>query len=385
MRDGFKVFDTDTHMRPSAESIAPYLAPIVRERIPDLEDHRVEIKVGMAGEVRVLPYRHWYRFGRGDGWGSGTPRVLGEAEPRKEDREFQTFMGSRFPTEGGGDYDVQARIRDMDEEGTDAHFIVHSGGSGHTDPTLEMEFIRAEHRYLNDFCGAYPHRLKTCLTVTPRSVEESVAEIKRWGREPWAAAIFPQFPLDYPIDHPEMNPIWTAAAEEGLAVIHHSGSSGYPGYRDLWQNPFLGRLAGHPWGAMRAVAAFIGGGIMDRFPTIRFGILECGFGWLPFWARRMDDQAVYMGYVAEGLEYQLSEYMTGGRFFAGIVLHEGEEMVKMVDDLMGEHVLTFGSDYPHSESRFPESVEKVLSWQSLTPERKRKLLWDNPVAFFGEP
>jgi predicted TIM-barrel fold metal-dependent hydrolase len=386
MRDGFKVFDTDTHIRPSAESIAPYLAPIVRERIPDLEDHRVEIKVGMAGEVRTPPYRHWYRFGRGgEGWGGGKPRVLGEAEPREEKRPFQTFMGRRLPTEGGGDYDVEARIRDMDEEGTDVHFIVHSGGSGHPDPELEIEFIKAEHQYLNAFCGAYPHRLKTCLTVTPRHVEESVAEITRWGREPWAAAIFPQFPLDYPIDHPDMNPIWTAAADEGLAVIHHSGSSGYPGYRDLWSNPFLGRLAGHPWGAMRAVAAFIGGGIMDRFPTIRFGILECGFGWLPFWARRMDDQAVYMGYVAEGLEYQLSEYMTGGRFFAGIVLHEGEEMVKMVDDLMGDHVLMFGSDYPHSESRFPESVEKVLGWESLTPERKQKLLWDNPVAFFGEP
>lgn len=385
MKNGFKVFDTDTHMRPSAESIAPYLAPIVRERIPDLEDRRVEIKVGMAGEVRQAPYRHWYRFGHGEGWGSGTPRRLGDAEPKKEKREFQTFMGSRFPTEGGGDYDVEARIRDMDEEGTDVHFIVHSGGSGHKDPVLEMEFIKAQHRYLNDFCGAYPHRLKTCLTVTPRSIDESVAEIRRWGREPWAVSIFPQFPLDYPIDHPDMNPIWTAAAEEGLAVIHHSGSSGYPGYRDLWDNPFLGRLAGHPWGAMRAVAAFIGGGIMDRFPTMRFGILECGFGWLPFWARRMDDQAVYMGYVAEGLEYQLSEYITGGRFFAGIVLHEGGEMVKMVDDLMGDHILTFGSDYPHSESRFPESVEGVLDWDVLTPERKRKLLWDNPVAFFGEP
>lgn len=388
MRNGFKVFDTDTHMRPSAESIAPYLDPSVRDRIPDLEEHRTEIKVGMAGEVRQPPYRHWYRFGRGggEGWGGGRPRVLGESGPREGvKREFQTFMGSTFPTEGGGDYDAAARLGDMDVEGTDVHFIVHSGGAGHRDPSLEMGFIQAEHRYLNDFCGTDPHRLKSCLTVTPRAVDESVAEIKRWGRSPWAVAIYPKFPLDYPFDHPEMNPIWAAAAEEGLAVIHHSGSSGYPGYRDLWDNPFLGRLAGHPWGAMRAVAAFVGAGIMDRFPTIRFGILECGFGWLPFWAKRMDDQAVYMGYVAEGLEYQLSEYLTGGRFFAGIVLHEGEEMVKMVDDLMGDHVLTFGSDYPHSESRFPESVDRVLGWQSLTSERKQKLLWDNPVTFFGEP
>lgn len=386
MRDGFKIFDADTHMRPSAESIAPYLDPGVRERIPDLEDHRVEIRVGMAGEVRQPPYRHWYRFGRGDGWGSGAPRVLGEAAPREGGhREFQTFMGSRFPTEGGGDYDVEARIHDMDEEGTDVHFIVHTGGAGHKDPLLNTEFIKAQHRYLNDFCGAYPHRLKTCLSVNANCVAESVAEIKRWGRAPWAVGIFPQLPLDLPLDHPDLNPIWAAAADEGLCVIHHSGSAGYPGFRDLWDNPFLGRLAGHPWGAMRAVAAFIGGGIMDRFPTIRFGILECGFGWLPFWGRRMDDQAVYMGHVAENLEYRLSEYLTGGRFFAGIVIHEGEEMAKMVTDLMGDHILMFGSDYPHSESRFPGSVDEVVAWQSLSAERKRKLLWDNPVTFFGEP
>ncbi|HZT08568.1 MAG TPA: amidohydrolase family protein [Chloroflexota bacterium] len=386
MRDGFKVFDADTHMRPSAESIAPYLDPIVRERIHDLDEHRVEIRVGMAGEIRQPPYRHWYRFGRGEGWSSAPPRRLGEAGPVEgKERHFQTFMGEHLPTEGGGDYDVKARLRDMDEEGTDVHFIVHTGGASHPDPTLEMEFIKAQHRYLNDFCGADPHRLKTCLTVTPKSLDASIAEVRRWGREPWCVAIYPQLPLDYPLDHPDLNPLWAAAADEGLAVIHHSGSSSYPGYRDLWGNPFLGRLAGHPWGAMRAVASFVGGGIMDRYPSIRFGVLECGFGWLPFWAARMDDQAVYMGYVAENLEYRLSEYLTGGRFFTGIVIHEGPEMVKMVDDLMGDHILMFGSDYPHSESRFPRSVDQVLSWDLLTPERKRKMLWDNPVHFFGEP
>ena len=40
-------------------------------------------------------------------------------------------------------------------------------------------------------------------------------------------------------------PIWKAAADENLAVIHHSFSIGYPGQRDLWSNPFLGRLASH--------------------------------------------------------------------------------------------------------------------------------------------
>ena len=81
----------------------------------------------------------------------------------------------------------------------------------------------------------------------------------------------------------------------------------------------------------------------------------------------------------------MSEYLTGGRFFASIVLHEGEEMVRMVTDDLGDHVLMFGSDYPHAESRFPDSVDKVLCWKSLGEDRMRKMIWDNPVRFFGEP
>jgi predicted TIM-barrel fold metal-dependent hydrolase len=198
-------------------------------------------------------------------------------------------------------------------------------------------------------------------------------------------AVHPSLPLNFPLDHPDLNPVWKAAQEENLAVIHHSFSTGYPGFRDLWENPFLGRLASHPWGAMRAVAAFFGAGIMDRFPRLRFGILESGIGWLPFWAKRMDDQAVYMGYVAENLEHTMSEQMTSGRFFAATVLHEGESMVRMVTEYLGDHILMFGSDYSHPESRFPKSADVPLEWTSLKKEQLQKLYWDNPVAFFGEP
>jgi predicted TIM-barrel fold metal-dependent hydrolase len=390
MKDGFPVYDTDTHLRPSAESIRPYLSSTVIERIPDLEEHRVPIRATMARERLEPPYRHWYRFrgadGDEEGFGAGRARTLGEAGPR-DDRPVRPrhFMGTRFPDKGSGDYDPKARLRDMDEEGVDVHFLVHGGDAGHPDPTLGIEFIKAGHRFLHDFCGTDPHRLKSCLTVTPNSIDASIEEVHRWGREPWCVAVHPHLPRGYPLDHPDLFPIWAAAQEENLAVIHHSNSSNYPGYYDLWDNPFLGRLAAHPWGAMRAVAAFVGAGLMDRFPTIRYGILESGFGWLPFWARRMDDQAVYMGYVAENLEYRLSEYLTGGRFFAAVVLHEGEDTAKVVTDLMGDHILMFGSDYPHPESRFPESADVALGWTALTEGQRRKLMWDNAVRFYGEP
>jgi len=386
MRHGTRFFDADTHIHPSAETLEQYLDPELRELVPDREQYRVPIRIGLAGEIRQEPYRHWYRFSHGEGWGGGAPRILGEAAAREgAERRFQKFMGARFPTEGGVDYSAEIRLKDMDEEGIDVHMMVPSAPSGHADPSVEMGFIRATHRYLDDFCGASPHRLKSLIVVSARCIDASVQEIRRWGRSPWAVGIQPQFPLDYPIDHPEMHPVWAAAGEANLTVVHHSFAAGYPGYRDLWENPFLGRTASHPWAAMRAVGAFFGAGIMDRYPSLRFAILESGFGWLPFWARRMDDQAVYMGTVAEGMKHTPSEYMTGGRFFASIVLHEGEEMVKTVSDLLGDHVLMFGSDYPHAESRFPESADKVLAWSSLGSQATQRLCWENPVRCFGEP
>ena len=136
---------------------------------------------------------------------------------------------------------------------------------------------------------------------------------------------------------------------------------------------------------MRAVGAFFGSGLMDRFPELRYGVLESGFGWLPFWAKRMDDQVLYLGYVAE-TKYKMSEYMTSGRFFTAIEQHEGPELAKVVNDLMGDHILMFGSDYPHAESRFPESADRVLKWESTVgKDATRKMMWDNAVRLFGEP
>ena len=387
MRNGVKVFDSDTHLRPTVETITPYLDPELREQAPKWG--KVPVRIGMAGERFEAPHRHYFRFKtRNEGWNKESMRMLGQAAaPESAERTFQQFMGKKFPTYGGGDFDPEARIRDMDEEGVDVNLMVPGGIPSTDDADLEMAFIRAQHRYLDDFTSKYPHRLKSLIIASGLRVEDSVKEIKKWSRSSWAVGVEPRLALDQPLDHPDLEPIWKAADEEGLGVIHHSFSFGFPGYRDLWDNRFMGRLASHPWGAMRAIPSFFGSGILDRYKNIRFGILESGFGWLPFWAIRMDDQAIYIGEgaIPKNLQHKFSDYMAGGRFSAGIVIHEGEKMAKMVTDFLGDHVLMYASDYPHAESRFPESVDKVQSWNSLGAESLRKLMWDNAVRFYGEP
>jgi predicted TIM-barrel fold metal-dependent hydrolase len=134
---------------------------------------------------------------------------------------------------------------------------------------------------------------------------------------------------------------------------------------------------------MRFAAAFIGAGLFDRYPRLRMGVLECGFGWLPFWARRMDEQAIYVGGTAP-LKMKPSEYMMSGRFFCSIEHHEGEDMLEYVTRFLGDNLLMYASDYPHSECQFPDSVSNILEWSSIGADRQRKLLWENPNRFFRQ-
>src|SRR5262245_54008840 len=110
MRNGVKVYDCDTHLRPTAETIIPYLDPELRE--PAAHWNKVPVRIGMAGERYPAPHRHYFRFRRNEGWNKDSMRMLGQASaPTNGEREFQKFMGDKLPSYGGGDFDVEARIR----------------------------------------------------------------------------------------------------------------------------------------------------------------------------------------------------------------------------------------------------------------------------------
>jgi predicted TIM-barrel fold metal-dependent hydrolase len=379
MKDGYRIFDADTHIHPASEVLERFVEPRLRERLADLQPYRVP--TGSA--LGTTPQTHQYRFGT-----RYYRRILGQGAADASFTGRAThFRGSRPPSVGVLDDGAVERLRDMDEEGVDVHFLVPASWTslvGLGDAELELGLIRAFHRFQDEYCGHDPQRLKGAIMISAADVSQSLAEIERWAEAPWAAAVIPNFSADLPLDLPDFHPLWQAAAEHDLPVVHHSVTWNppyFPGYRDLWDNIFLGRLASHPWGAMRFVGAMVGGGIMERFPSLRVGILECGFGWLPFWARRMDEQLAYVGGTAS-LSRRPSEYLRDGRFFCNVEMHEGERLVSFVCDEMGDDVLGFGSDYPHDECQFPHSPDVVLGWTALSSERKRKLLWDNAQHFF---
>jgi len=57
-------------------------------------------------------------------------------------------------------------------------------------------------------------------------------------------------------------------------------------------------------------------------------------------------------------------------------------MFNYVRGVLGDDVLMYASDYPHSECQFPDSVDNILKWSTLEADTRRKLLWDNAARFY---
>ena len=60
MRDGFRIYDPDTHVLPAAEVLELYVDPSFRPRLAELAPYRVPIRRGEDGAANL----HYYRVGQ---------------------------------------------------------------------------------------------------------------------------------------------------------------------------------------------------------------------------------------------------------------------------------------------------------------------------------
>ena len=377
-RNGFRIFDTDTHVGPSMDVLEPYMDPADRDKLAPFAEFRSVAK--RTGQVT-------YRMGA-----RKYERRLGRAEPGLDGAGgyMAGFTGAHKGREPSPlvDHDVHARIADLDFEGVDVNLLLPSGWFGAwttvPDVKLELAVFRAYNRWMADYCGAYPERLGGVILLSGRDVEGGLRELHRCANERWAWGIFVYAPYGKPLDHPDFEPYWAAAQDYDLSVVLHTFTvmpPYAPGGLDTWDNLWLQRSAAHPWCGMRNMAAVIGTGVMDRYPELRVGCLEAGHSWLPFWCKRLDEHAESIASALPPLQHKPSDYVRSGRYFQSIEMSEGPELTRMVADLLGDGILMYASDYPHGESHFPRSAGIVRGWDMPEP-RKRKLVWDNACRLY---
>ena len=212
MKEGFRVYDTDTHIDPGADVLEKYVDPSFRPRLDDLAPYRRAIKSrSVDGSIR-----HTYSFAH-----KAYERTLGEAESRPGSADGRVWRGERRPSPGVVDDRSDNRVLDMDAEGSDVHFLVPSVWTsvvGLPDVSLEIGLIRAYHRFMHEFCGPFPDRLKGPIVASTRDVGEAVREIREWGSSKWAVAVQPLLDNDRPVDHPDLANGWWAVERDGQAI-----------------------------------------------------------------------------------------------------------------------------------------------------------------------
>jgi predicted TIM-barrel fold metal-dependent hydrolase len=367
------VIDADGHVMEEGVNWQERLDVAFRERAPQIyRDFRNRPRILMEG--RVWPIA--------EGPGLGNPGIFSE----------DWSMENRYRK---GMKDPAARLEDMNLEGIDVAVLfgtlIGLAAANIADPSLASAVCRAYNDWLAEFCSQEPARLKGVALLPLQDVRLAVAELERAvGRLGMPTAMLPTNVHGKNLDHPDFYPFYDAAQELGVPLCSHAGvgHNGTPGVygtqnagSERFDVYFFTHAVSFPFEQMIAMISLIGGGIMDLYPRLRFAFMEAGAGWLPYWAERMDEHYEMLRPQVPKLKRPPSEHIAGGQIF--VACDPDEKMLPQVLELAGEDVVIYASDYCHWDSRFPDSVRLIEDRSELSQQKKRKILGENALRFFG--
>jgi len=368
----FRIIDADGHVMEPRGMWERYIAPEFRDRAPRVvrqADGRTRISV--EGHVCPRP--------------DGTNRV---SPPMQE--VFSSRVREQLGEYLQAHYSAEAQVKAMDAAGIEVSFLyptqgLYTAALEDLDPALAMAICRAYNHWILDFCRYAPERLKpVAMLVALHDPALAVAEARRIASlEIKAVFVRPNPIRGRNLDDPAYEALWAQCEGLGLAVGVHEGVGSYlpTAGADRFTSFFSAHAASHPMEQMLAMLALIGGGVLERHPRLRVAFLEAGCGWLPYWLWRMDAHWE----KTEGIAGEPLLTMKPSDYFrrqCWISCEPDEPYVPKVLDFIGEDRVLFASDYPHPDHKWPETAEAMLA-MPIPDSAKRKLLWNNPAAFYG--
>jgi predicted TIM-barrel fold metal-dependent hydrolase len=310
--------------------------------------------------------------------------------PALTDAEEKT-LGDRYAEEIARNFDPASQVLAMDKEGLDLAVLYPTSAMYITAfETMDARFAAAACRAYNDWLHDYieaadPKRMFGAAAVSPHDVESAIAETRRAVRELGMKAIFlrPNIFNNRPWHDAYYDPLWSTCQDLNIAVGFHetTGSRMKASGADRFKNLGIVHISSHSMEQMLACMDVIMGGVMERFPRLRFAFLEGQCGWLPFWLHRMDEHYEWREPYGEmtHLSAMPSEYFRRQGFCA---VECDEEFVSHVVDVCGDDTLVTTTDYPHGDSKYPKSMDRFLSLP-LGEKSKKKILWDNVLRLYN--
>jgi predicted TIM-barrel fold metal-dependent hydrolase len=271
------------------------------------------------------------------------------------------------------------------------HNWEHSG-----DLELAYGAARAHNRAMTEFCSVDPRLLPTCyvpLADFGRAVAMTDEAIAMGAA---ALLVASGCPPGHSPSHVGLDPVWARAQEAGIPVVFHVGGTGDLIDRHYFDNgrpvppDFHGGeenfrsvdYMGIPGPPAQTLATMIFDGVLERFPDIRFGVIEQGAIWVPSWLRQME--AAFEAFVRHedrlrSLSLRPTEYVRRQVRFTPYPTED----VGWIVEQGGPELCMFSSDYPHVEGGRRPLERFEASLEGTDEVAKRRFYCDNFVDLMG--
>jgi predicted TIM-barrel fold metal-dependent hydrolase len=332
MSRGHAVIDTDIHAVPSAQR--------VMERLP--EPWRTRWASGNRGPGHL---GYWNPNGvmRSD---TGLPdgsRI--ESSPENLARHFFDV------------YEIEYGILNAGN--------LHIGLS--PDPDYAAAVLTAENDVVaQDWLPADP-RFRASLAVSPADPELAAREIHRLGDHPGFVQVLMPSGARIPYGQRFYHPIYAAAAAHDLPVAIHPGSegvgisgaptaAGYPTTYFEWHTGLVGSYIAH-------LISLVTEGVFQKFPTLKFVLIEGGVSWLPPLLWRFDKNWRALRMTAPWLDRPPSEVVAEHVLLTTQPLEEPEEpghFHRMLEMFDAGRMLMFSTDFPHWDGDTPDFAARAF-------------------------
>ncbi len=184
------------------------------------------------------------------------------------------------------------------------------------------------------------------------------------------------------VGDPAWNRLWAAAEETGLPISFHIKGGSWSGlsYRlGKWQSAAFASIM--PLQFDEALATMVFSGALEAHPRFKLVLAESGLGWLPYFLTRMD---LEWESLRKSLDY--APEVPPSELFGRQVLATFEEEPAASDfvPLLGADSCMWASDYPHTDSTFPESQQAIEETLGTLPvEDRQKIIATNCARLYG--
>ena len=294
-------------------------------------------------------------------------------------------------------WDARSQVLAMETEGLDSTVLFPSRGlfvislpSSHhigpkgLEPGLATAIAAAYNDWMADFVAECerPGQVFGAAMLAPHDVAGAVDELARNVERGFKAAfISPGLVDSRPWHDPVYDPIWREAIRLGVPVCFHGGGVTKPDFSfgEHLDKMMLWHPFNQPLGIMFVTTSLTSGGILERFPELRVGLLEGNCSWAPFMLYRLDEHWEWTGrYEAPELRRKPSEYFVENCF---VSCEADEEPAKYYFDAFGDDNVVYSTDYPHADSKFPHATKSFLELP-FAEGTKQKVLWDNYARLY---